>query len=242
MLKCPITLPELFPVSEMPFCPPSTCWCLSYLSGSISEVSSSEDLYSTFPLSRDHNCSLLSVSRTPKQQWNDQFPILGFRSSVTKLCLTLRPHGLQHASLPCPSLSPRVCSNSHPLSQWCHPTISSSVIPFSSCPQFFPASGSFPVNRLFARWPKYWSFSISPSNEYLGLISFRMDWFDLLAFQGTLKSLLQHNSKASILPHSAFFMRSNSHICTCYRKQPLSEKWCIWFFLFFYFILFLNFT
>ena len=124
---------------------------------------------------------------------------------------SLRPHGLQHASLPCPSLSPSVCSNSHPLSQWCHLTISSSVIPFSSCPQSFPASGSFPVNRFFARWPKYWSFSISPSNEYLGLISFRMDLFDLLAFQGTLKSLLQHNSKASILPHSAFFMRSNSH-------------------------------
>ena len=89
MLKCPITLPELFPVSEMPFCPPSICWCLSYLSGSISEVSSSEDLYPTFPLSRDHSCSLLSVSRTPKQQWNDQFSILGFHSSVTKSCLTL---------------------------------------------------------------------------------------------------------------------------------------------------------
>ena len=61
-----------------------------------------------------------------------------------------RPHGLLHARLPCPSLSPRVCSDSHPLSQWCHPTISSSVAPFSSCPQFFPASGSFPMSRLFA--------------------------------------------------------------------------------------------
>ena len=69
--------------------------------------------------------------------------------SVAKSCLTLRSHGLQHARLPCPSLSPGVCSNSCPLSQWCHPTISS-VIPFSPCPQSSPASGSFPVNWLFA--------------------------------------------------------------------------------------------
>ena len=62
---------------------------------------------------------------------------------------SLQPHGLQHASLPCPSLSPRVCSDSYPLSRWCHPTISSSVVPFSSCLQSFPASGSFPVSQLF---------------------------------------------------------------------------------------------
>ena len=78
--------------------------------------------------------------------------------------------------------------NSCPLSQWCHPTISSSVIPFPSCPQSFPSSGFFQMSQLFCiRWPKYWSFSIriSPSNEYSGLISFRMDWLDLLAVQGT---------------------------------------------------------
>ena len=69
--------------------------------------------------------------------------------SVTKSCLTLRLHGLQHTRLPCPSLSPRVCSNSCPLSWWCHPTISSSVAPFSSCIQPFLASGSFPMNWLF---------------------------------------------------------------------------------------------
>ena len=63
---------------------------------------------------------------------------------------SLWPHGLQHARLPCPSPSPRACSNSRPLSQWCHPTISSSVIPFSSCLQSFPASGSFPMNLLFS--------------------------------------------------------------------------------------------
>ena len=105
--------------------------------------------------------------------------------------------------------SHRVCSNSCPLSQWCHPAISSSIIPFSSCLQSFPASRSFRI-----RWPKYWSlsFSISPSNEYSGLISFRIDWFGLLAVQGTLKYLLHHHSlKASVLWHSAFFMVQLSH-------------------------------
>ena len=103
-----------------------------------------------------------------------------------------------------PSLSTTnswACANSCPSSRCCHPTISSSVVPFS-CPQSFPASGSFPESALPIRWPKCWSFSfsISPSNEHPGRISFRMDWLDLLAVQGTLKSLLQlHSSKASIL-------------------------------------------
>ena len=122
---------------------------------------------------------------------------------------SLQPHELQHARLPCPSLSPRVCSNSHPSNWWCHPTISSSVIPFSSCLRSFPASESLPVSQLSIRWPKYWSFSftISPVNEHSGLIFFRTDWFDLPAVQGTLRSLLQHhNSKVSVLQHSALFM------------------------------------
>ena len=91
---------------------------------------------------------------------------------------SLRPHGLQHARPPCPSQTPGVYSNSGPSSQWCHPAISSSVIPFSSCPQSLPASESFPMSQLLRRWPKHWSFSfsISPSNEHPGLISFRMDW------------------------------------------------------------------
>ena len=119
---------------------------------------------------------------------------------------SLRPHGLQHTRLPCSPSSPGVCSNSCQLSRWCHPTISSSVTPFSSCSQSFPAPGSFPVSQLRIRWPKYWSFSISPSNEY-SRISFRMDWLDLLAVQGTVMNLLQHHSsKASVLQHSAFFM------------------------------------
>ena len=129
---------------------------------------------------------------------------------------SLRPHELQHARPPCPSPTPGVYSNSCPSSWWCHPAISSSVVPFSSCPQSLPVSGSFPVSQKWVgmRWPKYWnfSFSISPSNEHPGLISFRMDWLDLLAVQGTLKSLLQHhNSKAAILQCSAFFTVQLSH-------------------------------
>ena len=127
---------------------------------------------------------------------------------------SLQTHRLQHARPPCPSPTPGACSDSCPLSRWCHPTISSSVISFSSCLQSFPASGSFQMTVLHIRWPKYWSFSfsISPSNEYSGLICFRMDWLDLLAVQGTLKSLLQHySSKTSILWHSGFFMVQLSH-------------------------------
>ena len=134
---------------------------------------------------------------------------------------SLRPHGLQHARTPCPSPTPRACSNLCPSSQWCHPTTSSSDIPFSSRLQSFPASGSFPESVLCIRWPKYWSFSfnISPSNEYSGLIPFRIDWLDLLAVQGTLKSLLQHHSsKASILWCSAFYI--GPHIHTWVLEKP----------------------
>ena len=132
----------------------------------------------------------------------------------------MRPHRLQHTRPPYPSPTPRVYSDSCPLSQWCHPTISSSVICFSclkdlSFRQIFPSFGVFSNESVLRiRWPKYWSFSFitSLSNEYSGLISFRMDWLDLLAVQGTLKSLLQHHSlKASILWHSAFFIVQLSH-------------------------------
>ena len=123
---------------------------------------------------------------------------------------SLRTHRLQHTRLPCPSPMPRAHSNSCPLNWWCHPTILSSVIPFSSCLHTFQASVSFLMKSvLCTMWPNYWnfSFSISPSSEFLGLISFRTDWFVLLAVQGTLKSLLQHNNlKASILQCSAFFI------------------------------------
>ena len=142
---------------------------------------------------------------------------------------TLRPHGLQHTRLPCLSPSPVVCSNPCPSSQWCRPTISSSVIPFSSCLQSFTVTGFFPVSQFLTwNWSKYWSFSfsISPSNEYSGLISFRMDWFDLLAVQGTLMSLLQHNSsKASILRCSAFFIVQLSHPYLTTGKTIALTRW-----------------
>ena len=134
--------------------------------------------------------------------------LIQFSCSAVSSCLC--PHGLQHFNLPCPSPTPRACSNSCPLSWWCYPTILSSVSPVSSCLQSFPALDFF-SNRLVLhiKWLKYWNFnfSISPSNEYSGLISFRMDWFYLLAVQGTLKTLLQHHSsKASVLQCSTFFM------------------------------------
>ena len=90
----------------------------------------------------------------------------------------LQLHGLQHTRLPCPSVSPGVCLNSCPLSQWCHPTTASSVIPSSSCPQSLPASGFFPNDLApLIRWPKYWSFSfsISSSNEIFR-VDFLLDW------------------------------------------------------------------
>ena len=144
----------------------------------------------------------------------------------------------KHSRPPCPSLSSGVCSNSRPLNRWCHPTISSFVVPFSCYLQSSPELGSFPELVLHIRWPKYWSFSlsISPSSEYSRLISFRIDWFDLLAVQGTLKSLLQHHSsKTSIIWHSAFFM-IYSHIQTWLLQKPqlwlhrsLSAKGCLCF-------------
>ena len=120
----------------------------------------------------------------------------------------MRPHGLQHTRLPCPSLSPIVCSNSCPSSQGCHPTSSSSLVHFPSF--IFPSIRVFSNESvLLIRRPKYCScsFSVSPSNKYSELISFRNDWFDLLAAQETLKSLFQHHSfKTSTLQCSTFFM------------------------------------
>ena len=126
--------------------------------------------------------------------------------SHSALSNSLWPHELQHARPPCPLPTPGVHPNPCPLSWWWHQTISSSVILFSSCLQSFPVSGSIQMSQFFTSGGQSFCFSISPSNEYSELISFRMDWLDLLAVQGTLKSLLQqHSSKASILRHSAFF-------------------------------------
>ena len=143
---------------------------------------------------------------------------------------SLQPHGLWHARLPCPSPTPGVYSNSCPLSRWCHLTISPSVIPsVILLPSIFPSIRVFSNESVLRiRWPKYWSFSfsISLSNEYSGLISFRMDWFDLLAVQGTLRSLLQHHSsKASILWHSAFFMVQLLHPYMTTGKTIALTRW-----------------
>ena len=116
--------------------------------------------------------------------------------SHSVLSHSLLPHRLQHARSPCPSPTPGVYSDSCPLNPWCHPTILSCQ-PLLLLPSIFPSIWVFSNESVFCiRWPMYWScsFSVSPSNEYSGLISFGMDWLDLLAVQRTLKTLLQHHS------------------------------------------------
>ena len=159
---------------------------------------------------------------------------------VAQSCLTLQPHELQQARPPCPSPIPRVHSNSHPLSRWCHPAISSSVIPFSSWPPIPPSMRVFSnESTLHMRWPNYWRFSFSniTSKENPGPISFRMDWLGLLAVQGTFKCLLQHHSsEASVLWRPLFFMIQLSHLymttgktVALTRGTSLSVKWCLCF-------------
>ena len=136
-----------------------------------------------------------------------QFSSVRFSHSV--MSDSLRPHESQHARPPCPSPTPGVHSDSCPSSQWCHPAIFILCHPLLLLPPIPPSIRVFSnESTLCMRWPKYWSFSFSiiPSKEHPGLIAFRMDWLDLLAVQGTFKSLLQHHSsKASILRRSAFF-------------------------------------
>ena len=151
---------------------------------------------------------------------------------------SLQPHRLQHARLPCPSPSSRVCSNSIPSSWWSHPTILSSVVPLSSCLQSFPATGSFPTSRLFPSGGQIIETSASASVLPMDI----QGWFPLgliglisLLSKG-LSSLLQHHSsKASILQHSTFFMVQLSH-CTWLSEKPylwlygpLLAKWCLCF-------------
>ena len=134
------------------------------------------------------------------------------------------PHEPQHARPPCPSPTPGAYPNSCPSSWWCHPTISSSVVPFSSYPQSFAASGSYSnKSALRIRWPKYWSFSfnISLSNENPELISFRMDWLDLLAVRAGLSRVF---SNTTVQKHQFFgtqlSSQSNSHIHTWPLEKP----------------------
>ena len=142
---------------------------------------------------------------------------------------SLRPHGSQHARPPCPSPTPGVHPNPLPIVSvmpsnhliLCHP--------FLLLPSIFASVRVFSnESALHIRWPKYWrfSFNISPSNEHAGLISFRMDWLDLLAVQGTLKSLLKHHSsKASILLHSDFFIVQLLHPYMTTGKTIALNRW-----------------
>ena len=140
-----------------------------------------------------------------------QAAVLSSVQSLSRVRFFVTPW-TQHTRLPCPSPTPGVCSNTYPSSRRCHWIISSSVVPFSSCLQSFPASGSFQwvssshqVAKLLAFQLQHQSFQFRTSNS--GLISFKIDWFDLLAVQGTLKSFLQHHSsRASNLRCSSSFM------------------------------------
>ena len=143
--------------------------------------------------------------------------------SVAQSCLTLQPHGLQHARPPCQSPAPRVYSNSCPLSRWCHPTISSSVIPFSSCPQSFLASGSFPMRQLFA-WGGQ-SIGVSASTSVLPMNIqdwFPLGWTDWIFLNS--KGLSSVFSNTMVQKHRFFGTRlslySNSHIRTWLLEKP----------------------
>ena len=140
--------------------------------------------------------------------------VVQFSSVQSVVSDSLRPHGLHLARLLCLSPTPRACSNSCPLTVMpsnhlilCHPLL--------LLPSIFPSIRVFSnESPLHIRWPKYWNFSISSSNEFSGLISFRMDWFDLLAVQGTLKSLLQHTVQKLQFFGAQLSLWSNSHIHT----------------------------
>ena len=151
--------------------------------------------------------------------------------SVT--CLTLLPHGLQHTRLPCPSSSPGVCLNSCPLSWWCHPTISSSVVPFSSCLKSFPASGSIPISQHFASGDQSigasGSTSVLPISIQGWFCSGLTGWISLLS-----KGLSRVLSNTTVWKHQFFGAQpslwSNSHISTVtppYSKAPFSLTWTV---------------
>ena len=144
--------------------------------------------------------------------------------SCSVMSNSLWPHGLQHARLPCPSLSPRVLKLSS-IESKCHPIISFSLVPFSYYPQSFSIRAFSSELALHIGWPKYWSFNfnISPSNEYSGFISFRIDWFDLLAVQGTLK----HPSSTTVQKNQ-FFSTQPSSWSSFHIRTWLLEKTLLW--------------
>ena len=122
---------------------------------------------------------------------------------------SLQPHGLQHAGIPCPSSSPRACPNSRRLSRWCHPTISSSVVPFSSCPQSFPASGSFPMSQLFASGGQSIGVSTSASVPPMNI----QGWF-LLGLTGLIS--LQAKGLSRVLSNTTVWKHQFSALSLFY--------------------------
>ena len=156
----------------------------------------------------------MQCSQSEIDGWQDSCRWLAFISVSSVQSLGhVRLCNSMDCSLPCPSPAPRACSNSCPSSQRCHPTISPLVVPFFSCWRPFPASGSFPRSQFIASGGQSIGVSASASVLPMNIQDwFRIDWFDLCAVQGTLKSFLQHHSsKASILPCSAFFTVQLSH-------------------------------
>ena len=141
---------------------------------------------------------------------------------------SLRPHELQHARPPCPSPTPGVHPHTYPLSQWCHPNISSSIVPFSSCPQSFPASGSFQMSQLFTSGGQSIGVSVPTSVLIVNTQDWSLGWTGWISFQskGLLKSLFQHHSsKASILQRSAFFTVQLSHPYMTTGKTIALTRW-----------------
>ena len=145
--------------------------------------------------SMDMNLSKLWQLVMDREAWRAAVRFGSVQFSHSVMFDSLWPHGLQHTRFPCPSLTTAACSNSHPLSQWYHLIISSSAVPLPSRLQSFPASGSLQWVSSSRHMTKVLEFLLQHQsfNEYSGLFSFRMDWLDLLAVQGTLKRLLQHH-------------------------------------------------
>ena len=169
-----------------------------------------------------------SISHTNLTRKRGQFNCTGAGQSVSQfscfvLFNSLQPHEQQHVRLPCSSPTPGVYPNSCPLNRWCHLTISSSDVRFSSCAQSFPASGSFQMSQLFTSGGQTigsFSFNISPSNEHPGLISFKMDWLDLLQSKGLSRVF----SNTTVQTHQFFCIQlsleSSSYIHTWSLEKP----------------------
>ena len=191
------------------------CSCVS-MGASLGQVG--ED---RFPLIHIHRTGFVKMMRCVFCLKTHSLPILPFsRDSVQFSCSvmssSLQPYGIQHIRLPCPTPTPRAYSNSCTSSQWCHPTSSSSAITFSSCPQSFPASGSFQMSQLFTSGGQ--SIGVSASAPVLPMNI--QDGLDLLVVQGTLKRLFQHHSsKASICPRLAVFSPTFTSIHDCWKNH-----------------------